>query len=190
MSARTCPVPPAVAALPVCPKRKLPIPFSAFVNDDGTGDFTLTDPERVEECHRYGLCGVCGHPNGYYLAFLGGPRSATPGRGGYTDPPMHEECAEAAISLCPYIAHPRVPRRSAEISLRNAEVEADEPRGFIDERPESREWVMVIARGSRVRREPTNGGRTALVFQPTRHIRERRFRYNDAGRLEEVTPGA
>jgi ferredoxin len=176
--------PPAVEGLDVCPHRKLPIPYSALRREDGTGDFIVTDSKRVEACARYKLCGVCGKPLGYWIAFLGGPASADPEAGAYTDPPMHEACAEAALQLCPYIAHPRVQRRSPLAGVATAE-----PAGWMeDKNPDG--WVMVITRGFRVKRErDQRTGDLIPLFRPAAGLRrERRFGY-EGGRLAELTGG-
>lgn len=180
-----CPVAAAVAALPVCPKRKLPIPFSAARDDKRpeVGMFTVADPVKVEQCHRYRLCGVCGGGLGYWIAFVGGSGSASPGTGAYQDPPMHEECAEAAMRLCPYIAKRRVPRRTPPVDV----LAAHDSDYFIADKPsDGRPWVMVITRRYRTQFEKTKDGSMIRLFLPDHSkIRFRRFEY-DGDDLAEV----
>ncbi len=68
--------PAPLAGLPVCPVRKLPVPFSAEWDETGRAVFTALDPARKDEIVRYRLCGVCGRPLGYWFVFLGDEVSA------------------------------------------------------------------------------------------------------------------
>ena len=178
-----CPVPAALAHLPLCPKRKLPIPVTTHRNPDGTAQFTVTVPAEVDRCARYGLCGVCGEPLGYWIAVLGGEQSADPDRGAYTDAPMHEECAEASLLLCPYIARQRVPRRDVP-----PEIPIADPRGWVADKNVNGEWVMVITRSFKIKHETARNGSDVVLFRPDpAKRRERRFAYDDRGRLVETT---
>jgi hypothetical protein len=58
-------------------------------------------PARMAACIRGKLCGICGQPLGYWIAFCGGPQSCE--NRAFTDPPFHPECAEYAYQVCPYI---------------------------------------------------------------------------------------
>jgi hypothetical protein len=172
--------PDALAGLPICPVRKLPVPFSAEREETGRAIFTALDPVRKDQIIRYRLCGVCGSPLGYWFVFLGDEVSAVPG-GIYVDPPMHEECALAAIEVCPYIQHERVPRRP---------VTPDDvmiaPPGSFD--GPKRPWVMAVTRDFKmVPHRAWGGGPVTLVYRPARIVRTRRFEYRE-GRLAEVTP--
>lgn len=180
------PWPAEVAGLPVCPHRRLPVPFAATRRPDGVAEFTVIDPVRVRACAAHRLCGVCGLALGYWVAFFGGPASADPARGAYTDPPMHEGCVEAAIGLCPFISKPRVPRRSPPVDI----IAAD-PAGFLEGgKGEGRGWVMVICRGYRVVTQPTRQGGVAEVFRPLQVARTRTFNYGPDGVLRELTAPA
>ena len=106
--------PPEVEHLPVCPHRKLPIPFIAEVGADGTGHFTILDNDRALACLKHRLCAMCGLPMGAEIALLGDVASLEPG-GFWIEPPVHERCAEiAAGGLCPFVSRERVPRRPPE----------------------------------------------------------------------------
>jgi hypothetical protein len=50
------------------------------------------------------LCGICGQRLGAYLCFVGGPGSAFHPAGKYFDGPVHRDCAEFALRVCPYLA--------------------------------------------------------------------------------------
>jgi hypothetical protein len=174
--------PAALAGLPICPVRKLPVPFSAERGEGGRAVFTALDPEHKELIIRHRLCGVCGQPLGYWFVFLGDETSTEPG-GFYVDPPMHEDCAVAAIKVCPFIQQERVPRRPATPE----DVMIAPPGSF--EGPK-RPWVMAVIRDFKMVPQLAWGGSgITLVFRPARIVRTRRFEYQD-GRLTEVTPSA
>ena len=178
----TGPFPTAVAHLPVCPRRGLPIPFSA-ARDGDVGVFAITDSLTIERCHAERLCGVCGKPLGYWICFLGGSRSAEQ-NGAYTDPPMHPACAEAAIELCPYIAREKVPRRTDSINLGRAMAI---PHG---ETPgKSGDWMLVTCRQYKSWLELAQNHAPVRVYQPAGGKRfYRRFVYA-GGKLTEVNEG-
>jgi len=184
--------PEQIRALPICPRRKLPIPFSAArrtePEHDGrvVGDFTITDHDRVGRCAAERLCGVCGLRLGYWIAFLGGPQSAESARGAYSDPPMHEECAEWALRLCPYIVSHRVPRRSDLIDPAGAAVAR--PPGEDPAHPEA--WVIAVTRSYKTFQSFDRATRTPiLLFRPQPASRLRRFEYRgERHELAEVTP--
>jgi hypothetical protein len=174
-------LPEAIRALPVDPRRALPIPFTTPILPDGTGQWGITDTQAVERCWRERLCGVCGRPLGQWIAFVGGPGSADRFRGAYTDPWMHERCAELSITdLCPYIMRPRVPRRSETIELELAIPRGEQP-GRAGTGPDGA-WVMIICKRdlctSHVQRA-TNGD-PIRVFQTgqANPRRERRWSYD------------
>ena len=172
--------PAALAGLPVCPARRLPVPFSAEQDEHGRAVFTALDPARKDQIIRHRLCGVCGRPLGYWFVFLGDEISARPG-GIYVDPPMHENCALAAIEVCPYIRHERVPRRP----LTPQDVMIAPPGSF--EGPK-RPWVMAVTRDFRmVPHQAWGGGPSTLVFRPSRIVRTRRFEYRES-LIAEVAP--
>jgi len=78
-----------------------PVPYIQKWFDDKP-DFRIINPERVIECVVEKLCGVCGRPLGEYCCFIGGPTSEQNHL--FSDPPLHEECAEFASSVCPFVS--------------------------------------------------------------------------------------
>jgi len=100
------PIPPGVTARPR-DTRGFPITFVTLIQSDGRPDFTTIDGEKILRCVEEGLCGVCGedlpelYESGRQLAFIGGPLSC--GNQNFLDPPMHVECAEYAMQVCPHI---------------------------------------------------------------------------------------
>lgn len=176
------PLPPGLDQRPVDPRRHLPVPVMNMrpadpTNYDGdldTADFTAIWAPTVVECGHKRLCGICGNPLGYWIAFLGGPKSAT--NRTYSDPPFHPACAEASLSLCPHIA---VPHHQRAPDHRLAEGTST-PAQFDGSRTE--EWVIGITRDYKM-----DVRRGAIVFTPAPFKQTRRFTY-EGRTLVEVTP--
>jgi hypothetical protein len=112
------PIPERMSLLPR-DKRGLPIPFIVLRDATNTPHFTINDQTKVYRCVVNKLCGICGKPFETFhdsrgrpnprpqnagMTFVGGPMSALHKHGAYIDPPMHHECAEFALRVCPYIA--------------------------------------------------------------------------------------
>lgn len=172
MTARTCPALPArIAALPKCPRRGLPVPFSSGLNGDGTGRFGTNDTALKLVCAIAGLCSVCaepigdGEPHVFLAADLNAGEAA---RLLFTDPPAHEDCAAASLSLCPYIASARVPSRHHP--------GAGKPG-----------WLWLAAAGYEL--GPGQPPGVSFTFRPVPPLVVRRFSYTAAGTLAEVTEG-
>jgi len=93
---------------------------------------------------------------------------------------MHEDCAEASLTACPYIARPKVPRISEPIKLALVI-----PPGEVAGKQDA--WVMVICRRDLVT-TTVQRTKTGLVrlFRPGEGNprRERVFRY-EGNRLVE-----
>lgn len=106
-------------------------------------DFTAILGDEALRVAQEKQCGLCGEPLDYWIAFLGGPRSAE--QRTYTDPPMHSECARAALSLCPHLAvtqHRRAPehRLAGDVAT---------PPYFVEDKPST--WVLGITRSFTIR---------------------------------------
>lgn len=101
---RSIPVPPRLARRPR-DTRGYPIPANVLV-DPATGrpDFRVTDVHRWARACLKKECSLCGEPLGRHMAFLGGPLSYE--NRYFTDLPMHRDCAEYALQVCPYLAVP------------------------------------------------------------------------------------
>jgi hypothetical protein len=78
------------------------IPYTTFVDNCGRPDFRIIDHTRVSVCLTQRRCGACGEPMGKHLHFIGGPPCVE--NGIFYDPPIHKECAEFAIQMCPHLA--------------------------------------------------------------------------------------
>lgn len=59
------------------------------------------DPIRWAECVEERKCAMCGERLDYWIAFIGGVRSVR--FRSFLDPAMHIECAEYAMSVCPWM---------------------------------------------------------------------------------------
>lgn len=96
------PMPDRIARLPRDP-RGYPIPY--FVADLDPIDFRKTDARKRMVAAKEKRCHVCGEPLGYWFCFVTGPigldnRITSEG-------PLHEECAEYACRVCPFIVRPK-----------------------------------------------------------------------------------
>lgn len=161
-------IPAGLAARPIDARRGVPIPYVAVHDDDNAigqrVDFSAINAERVVECGAQRRCGLCGNGLGYWIAFLGGPKAAAHRR--YVDPPMHEDCARAAIQLCPHIAV----RRHARAPEHRLHPHTHTPADFDASKPD--EWVLGITRTFELTVTP--GG---IEFHPAPFKRIHRFAY-------------
>lgn len=83
--------------------RGYPMAFTTLVDEFGESDPCGNDLQRVRMAYARRWCGVCGEPlpPGEDIVFVGG--EVLPD-GWFHDPPMHEECAEFAFQVCPFLA--------------------------------------------------------------------------------------
>ena len=91
--------------------RGYPIPWFVHRPAEGSIDFRVMDPARLHQAIREHRCWVCGDRLGKTIAFVGGPLSAAQRL--YADPPMHVNCAEFSVKVCPFLAIPTAQRREA-----------------------------------------------------------------------------
>jgi hypothetical protein len=92
-------IPDFLAHLPT--HRGLPVPFVQAVFN-GVPDFRTVDPNKSIQCIEEKLCAICGRKLGEKSYFIGGPRSKASRL--FTDPPMHQKCAEFASQTCPFVS--------------------------------------------------------------------------------------
>lgn len=83
--------------------RGFPIPVIIFRDPAGKPLFTANDTRVVNHCAANDLCGICGSKLGDDSRVLGGPLSALHERGVYIDSPLHHECGQYALQVCPYL---------------------------------------------------------------------------------------
>lgn len=172
-------MPAALAARPHDPRRGIPIPF---VNEtaSGTVEFAAIQADKVLRCARERLCGSCGEPLEWWMAFLGRPESAT--QRAYLDPPMHPDCALAALTMCPHIAR-REHRRAPEHRLA---AEVFTPDLMTETKPQR--WVMGICRDYDACIVAPRTSQAHVLFLPKPFKRTRTWSYTPQGRLAEETP--
>ena len=78
-----------------------PVPFTQMWID-GKPDFRVVDPEKSLKCIQEKLCAICGVKLGEFCYFIGGPLSKQNRL--FVDPPMHEQCAVFASTVCPFVS--------------------------------------------------------------------------------------
>jgi hypothetical protein len=85
--------------------RGMPVPFVVLKDQAGKHHFKINDTEKTVQCMMGGLCTICGQKMSVHDRWLvGGIASAFDKRGFYIDHPVHQECAEYALKVCPYLA--------------------------------------------------------------------------------------
>lgn len=147
---RTVPVPENMRDMPRDLVRGFPIlftqqpPIEGWEPSSAPHDFRMVLMERVIQCGKDRLCGVCGKPLNYWMAFVGGPLSVK--NRSFVDPAMHVDCALYAVRVCPYMVAHAVPRREdgayGPVSL--AERARRDPGGKA-EKPDR--WAVLVTRG-------------------------------------------
>jgi len=117
---------PRIADMPI-PKRMrtlakdhrgYPVPYIVLIDQTGKPQFTINDDEKVKRCDRRKLCSICGKPHdrdGFW--FVGGSRCFLHPQGAFLDPPLHLECAEYALRVCPFLAARRYTKRIDDAKL-------------------------------------------------------------------------
>lgn len=97
-------------------RNKYPFFYTLLV-ENGIPQFKQQDRQKQIIASRFGLCHLCGEPLGNPLYFI----LATPdieAKMTATNGPMHLECAQYAISICPFLANPNYQSNSIkEIQL-------------------------------------------------------------------------
>jgi hypothetical protein len=84
--------------------------FVAWI--DGAPDFRIIKPDAISDALRFKMCWLCGQTLGRYVTFVIGSMcvvnrvSAEPG--------CHEECAEYAVKVCPFLSRPAMVRRPVD----------------------------------------------------------------------------
>ena len=124
---------PARLSLRPTDNRGYPIPALVLVDKNGTPDFRVTDIEKWMRAYKVRTCALCGQPLGKHLAFVGGDKSHESRF--FTDLPMHRDCAEYALKVCPYLAAPNFKYSEALTGkaeyLVSEEVSTERPQRFM-----------------------------------------------------------
>lgn len=98
------PVPAELAHRPLDDTGRV-VGWATALGDDGRAMQGVNVALRCAEAIEGRLCGQCGTPLGYWIAFLGDEECVSGRR--FLEPPMHEACARYAISACPYLGAER-----------------------------------------------------------------------------------
>lgn len=85
--------------------RGYPIPF-IVKRINGVPQFAINETPMIMRCVRQKLCSVCGKKLKEYW-MIGGSRAFLHPDGVFGDSPVHLECAEYALQVCPFLAAPR-----------------------------------------------------------------------------------
>jgi hypothetical protein len=111
------PVPARMSHLKLDP-RGYPIPVMVVIDDGGRPHFQINDEMTRQRIIAEDRCAICGSKLFRGRWFVGGPMSAFSERGSYIDPPLHRECAEYALMVCPYLAVPHYGRELGTKTLK------------------------------------------------------------------------
>lgn len=83
--------------------RGYPIPY-IILRHEGKPYFIVNDEHKVFECIVKMKCAICGKPLEDDVWLVGGILSALHPNGAYKDTPIHHECGQYALKVCPYLA--------------------------------------------------------------------------------------
>jgi len=92
---------------------------------DGKPDFRAVDSEKIMECYKSKLCGICGRRLGEFSYFIGGDGCKR--NHVFLDPAMHRECAEFSAIVCPFLSGQREGYSERPIPKKNDIVIATRP---------------------------------------------------------------
>lgn len=129
--------------------RDLPVPFVAASSDDADGQeggvvsFKRDDSKRWALCVERKLCAMCGEKLDYWIAFIGGEDSVEQRR--FQDPPMHVECAEYALAVCPFF--------NGDFAGQVVTSDEDDKEGMVQSRGASGKVALYVTRSYEVKRE-------------------------------------
>ena len=118
----------------------VPVPFTCE-DEEGGFDIRSVSKRRAIRCALSRICGLCGVSLGWPVAFLGSEEEADANALHF--PPLHQDCAEAALGLY-------APLGAGVLG--------------IDTAPES--WVVVTTSGFELERPADRHGDQRVVFRP------------------------
>lgn len=143
--------------------RGFPVPFVTYVGEGGTPDFKIHDRGVRDRLVEERLCQLCGGALDPTVAFLMFPEQF--GRMRTGEPPMHPECADFALTVCPFLAHAQ-----GYASTRREGIT------YVDPVPVPREVVLALVTTYTARRDGLAW--VYLVGPPTQPV-TRHDRYGD-----------
>ena len=92
----------------------MPVPASVFWIGDKP-DFRQIDPEKFLHHLKFKLCAICGTKLTHTCYWVGGTKCTNSHY--FTDGPMHQECAEMSIKLCPFLNKKKPTFRGDDIKV-------------------------------------------------------------------------
>lgn len=82
--------------------RGMAIPFVQNIGPDGVPDFKVTERDVLKRCLENKLCGLCGNKLDKTIYWIGCPEELEKKQ--FREPPMHKECGEYALQVCPFLS--------------------------------------------------------------------------------------
>jgi hypothetical protein len=175
-------LPPEIRHLPIDDRRGLPIPY-IVERPGGIANFGVLDPRRAAECYAKRLCAMCGLKMGSQVTLYGDVASLEPD-GFYIEAPIHERCAEIALSgTCPFITQENYPRRrqdDPQVAVIGERDKLREVGRTIAKRP----CILAIANNYQMVMMITDYGQMPVYLAPE-IVRVRRYQWVD-GLASEV----
>lgn len=103
---RSVKIPPKMSALEK-DHRGFPIPYNVFRDKNNKPFFTINDDEKYIGLIEERCCAICGSSLDDDMWFVGGIKSAFHEKGCFIDSPVHYECGQYALKVCPHLAASR-----------------------------------------------------------------------------------
>lgn len=130
--------------------RGLPIPYVAYIDDNGQPDFRVTDENKRRSVMKNGWCQLCGQPLGRFMFFVGGPEAAK--SNAYFEPACHLDCLVYAMQVCPFIVGKMEHVDLEKITTRHPEltIKTDDTFSTV----KNPLWVIIKANGYRFAKTP------------------------------------
>lgn len=117
-----CPIQRAINRL----KQFAGMPVPAIIEwISGKPDFRRIDQRKYIDHYQYRLCAVCGTKLTFNCYWIGGERSKDSHY--FVDGPMHRQCAELSVTLCPYLNRTRPTFRGDDLKPMPAQICEDRP---------------------------------------------------------------
>ena len=143
------PVPADLLERPRDLRYDVPVPF-ACQDDEGAFDHGAVVKKRVVQCALSRICGLCGRSLTWGVTFLGSAEEA--GENLFHFPPLHRECAEAALELYPRLGTP-----------------------VLGQQLVLHEWVLVVTGGFDLVRPESRHGDMRMGFRTNSATQEQRL---------------
>lgn len=103
--------------------RGYPVPVNVARDHDGRPRFAVNDTRVREQLFAEDLCSICGRKLLRGRWSIGGPGGVLHENGVLLDPPVHRECAEFALEVCPYLAAPSYGRSVVGLEANSVRLE-------------------------------------------------------------------